>query len=227
MQYFAVQDVTQAPEDVRGKAGPSETVVMLDLLVKIWCGTSCIKTASNFRQTEYPDFPVFFQDPGARKVVADFSGGFLSSEGGALLLQQVYAGPGISRTWAACLRDERDPKRVEHSIEEPIRQRLFALSPGYEDLNDPFRLRHDPLLAAVIGREEPLGTRRRLEKECGSVRASPSTLHSWSCGRRMLCEAEALAGMKSNLRVVTSNITAKGISNRNGGILVGGEVEPL
>ncbi len=71
---------------------------------------------------------MLFQDLGARKVVADFSGGFLYSDGGALLLQQVDAGLGMSRTLADCFKDERAPNRLEHSIEELIRQRIFALS---------------------------------------------------------------------------------------------------
>lgn len=127
---------------------------------------------------------MLFQDLGARKVVADFSGGFLSSDGGALLLQQVDAGLGISRTLAACFKDERDPNRLEHSIEELIRQRIFALSLGYEDLNDHSQLRHDPLLAAVIGKEEPLGTGRRLQKDRGSACASPATLNRLELGAR-------------------------------------------
>jgi hypothetical protein len=52
---------------------------------------------------------MLFQGLGTRKVVADFSGGFLSSDGGALRLQQVDAGLGISRTLAACFKDDRDP----------------------------------------------------------------------------------------------------------------------
>ncbi len=67
---------------------------------------------------------MLFQDLGTRKVVADFSGGFLSSNGGALLLQQVDAGLGISRTLAARFKDESDPSKREHSIEELIRQRI-------------------------------------------------------------------------------------------------------
>lgn len=55
----------------------------------------------------------FFQDLGPRKVIADFSGGHLSNDGGALLLQQVDAGQGISRTLAASFKDERDSKRLE------------------------------------------------------------------------------------------------------------------
>jgi hypothetical protein len=54
-----------------------------------------------------------------------------------------------------------------------------------------------------------------------------STLNSWSCARRMLCKAEALAGMKSNPRFVTTNIPAKGISNGKGGLLMSGDVQSL
>jgi len=127
---------------------------------------------------------MLFQDLGARKVVADFSGGFLSSDGGALLLQQVDAGLGISRTLAVCFKDERDPNRLEHSVVELIRQRIFALSLGYEDLNDHSQLRHDPLLAAVIDKEEPLGTGRRLQKDRGSACASPPTLNRLELGAK-------------------------------------------
>jgi hypothetical protein len=52
-----------------------------------------------------------------------------------------------------------------------------------------------------------------------------STLSSWSCARRMLCRAEALAGMKSNPRFVTTNIPAKGISNGKGGLLRSGDAQ--
>ena len=56
---------------------------------------------------------MLFQDLAARNAVADCSGGFLSSDGGALLLQQVDAGLGVSRTLAACFKNERDPNRLE------------------------------------------------------------------------------------------------------------------
>jgi hypothetical protein len=71
---------------------------------------------------------MLFQNLGPRKVVADFSGGYLSSDGGVLLLQQVDSGLGISRTLAARFKDDRDSSRLEHSVEELVRQRIFALS---------------------------------------------------------------------------------------------------
>lgn len=127
---------------------------------------------------------MLFQDLGQRKVVADFSGGHLSSDGGALLLQQVDSGLGISRTLAACFKDQRDAKRREHSVEELVRQRIFALSLGYEDLNDHAQLRRDPLLATVVGKADPVGTGRRLQKDRGYACASPATLNRLELGTK-------------------------------------------
>ena len=44
-----------------------------------------------------PDQPLLFTDLGSRQVVADFTGGTLSSDAGALLLRQVDAQLGL--TW--------------------------------------------------------------------------------------------------------------------------------
>jgi hypothetical protein len=70
---------------------------------------------------------MLFQDLGARHVEADFSGGHLSSNGGALLLGQIDRGLGLSRLLASCFEDRRDPELIEHSVEELTRQRLLAL----------------------------------------------------------------------------------------------------
>jgi len=40
--------------------------------------------------------PMLFQDLGSRQVVADFSGGTLSSDGGALFLRQVDSNLGLT-----------------------------------------------------------------------------------------------------------------------------------
>ena len=74
---------------------------------------------------------MLFQDLGPRKVIADFSGGHLSNDGGALLLQQVDAGLGISRMKrylldrARLLRPALGMKRVSnaavHSLEGKLR----------------------------------------------------------------------------------------------------------
>ena len=132
-------------------------------------------------KTECKDQPLLFQDLGARKVVADFSGGYLSSDGGALLLRQIDRGLGVTRQLAAGFRDQRNPVFVEHRLEELLSQRLYALALGYEDLNDHHQLRRDPLLAVGAGKLDPLG-QQRTDDQYGCALASPSTLNRLELG---------------------------------------------
>src|SRR5512136_2842072 len=103
-----------------------------------------------------------FDDLGPRRVQADFSGGTLSTDAGALLLRQVDLNLGLSAQLAQCFDDARNQAWVDHSLEELLRQRLFGTALGYEDINDHQRLRLDPLLAAACGKTDPLGEERVL-----------------------------------------------------------------
>jgi hypothetical protein len=90
-----------------------------------------------------------------REVVARFDAGPVSSDGGALLLREVAGKINLFPRLAACFTDGRDPGRVEHTVEQLLSQRLYALALGYEDLNDHDQLRFDPLLALLTGKREP------------------------------------------------------------------------
>jgi hypothetical protein len=118
-----------------------------------------------------------FQDLGARKVVADFSGGRLSSDGGVLLLRQIDAGLGLTGTLAGCFGDRRDPRLVDHSMPQLLAQRIYSLALGYEDLNDHEQLRRDPLLAAACDKRDPLGWDRLNPQDRGVALAGPATLN--------------------------------------------------
>jgi len=124
--------------------------------------------------TECKDQPLLFQDLGPRKVVADFSGGTLSSDGGVLLLRQVDEALGLTRQLAGCFGDQRNQIFVEHTVRELVAQDLYAKAQGYEDLNDHEQLRYDPLLATACGKEDPLGHERR---HPGAALAAPATLN--------------------------------------------------
>jgi hypothetical protein len=91
-------------------------------------------TASS--QTDCTDQPLLFQDLHRRKVVADFSGGTLSSDGGVLLLRQVDNNLGVTMALADCFDDYRNQVFVDHSVRELLAQRIFGLALGYEDIND-------------------------------------------------------------------------------------------
>ena len=121
--------------------------------------------------------PILLDDLGPRKVVADFSGGNLSNDGGVLLLRQIDRGLGVSRMLAGCFYDLREPTFVEHSLEELLSQRLYGLALGYEDLNDHDQLRCDPLMAVGVGKEDPFGMDRLLPQHRGKALAGASTLN--------------------------------------------------
>src|SRR3954451_9061604 len=96
-----------------------------------------------------------FTGVGQREVVSRFDGGYVVSDGGALLLRQVEHRADILGRFAACFTDQRDLRRVEHSVEQLVKQRVYGLALGYEDLNDHEKLRQDPLLAVLAGKAEP------------------------------------------------------------------------
>jgi hypothetical protein len=108
-------------------------------------------------------------------VAVDFSGGHLSSDGGAVLLRQVDQSIGLSRLLAGCFVDGRDARFVEHEVRELVAQRLNALALGYEDLNDHADLRRDPLLGVAAGKLDPLGLARSAADR-GRALAAPATL---------------------------------------------------
>src|SRR4051794_29330235 len=123
--------------------------------------------------TSYLDFPML----GPRQVLADFDGGAISSDGGALLLRETERLTGIIRQFAACFTDHRDPDLIEHSVEELLAQRVYGLALGYEDLNDHDDLRRDPLLATVVGKDDPTGQTRQRRRDRGKALAGKSTLN--------------------------------------------------
>ena len=132
-----------------------------------------------------------FQPLGRREVRARFDGGRITSDAGALLLRETERATGIIRQLAACFTDHRDPDLIEHTVYELLAQRIYALCLGYEDLNDHDQLRHDPLLAILVGKNDPLGQDRVRERDKGKALAGKSTLN-----RLELTPARADAGSR-------------------------------
>ena len=101
-----------------------------------------------------------------RKVESDFSGGNISSNGGAMLLRQVDRQLDLCRRVARALGDGRRQASCEFSAEELIKQRVYGLALGYEDLNDHLQLRDDLVLQTAVSRDTTLAssaTQCRLE----------------------------------------------------------------
>ncbi len=134
-----------------------------------------------------------FQDLGSRKVVADFGGGKLSADGGVLLLREVDRKTRMVEQLAACFSDFRNQRLIEHSVTELLRQRVFGMAMGYEDLNDHDRLRWDPVMAVGVGKSDPLGL-ERTGANCGRALAGKSTLNRLELTNAKTSEGGAPAG---------------------------------
>jgi Transposase DDE domain group 1 len=89
-----------------------------------------------------------------RAVVAGFDGGAVSSDAGALLLGLTDRAIGLTRRFADCFVDVRNPALIEHAVATLVGQRVFGIALGYEDLNDHDQLRHDPVLGTLAGKLE-------------------------------------------------------------------------
>ena len=127
--------------------------------------------------TECTTKPLAFHGLGRRKVVGGFNGGEISSDGGGLLLREVEQRTHILRRLSACFTDHRDPTRIEHELETLIKQRVFGLALGYEDLVDHDELCRDRLLALLCGCTDLSGSGRVRASNRGKPLAGKSTLN--------------------------------------------------
>ena len=76
----------------------------------------------------------------------------VSSDAGILPIRQFDHQIGYTDRFIACLNDPRAPERIEHSLSEMLRQRLYGVLAGYEDCNDHDTLRSDPVFQLVAGK---------------------------------------------------------------------------
>lgn len=112
----------------------------------------------------------------SRSVVAAFDGGAVTSDAGALLLGATDRAIGLVDRFAGCFADGRRRDLIEHDVTTLVAQRVFGIALGYEDLNDHDQLRHDPLMATLVGK---LSAHR---KDCAPL-AGKSTLNRLELSR--------------------------------------------
>jgi hypothetical protein len=102
-----------------------------------------------------------------KKIQADFNGGSLTSDAGALLVREVDKHLGLVDAINRCIPDPRNEFFIVHQQRTMLAQRILGIALGYEDLNDHQSLRDDTLLQIV--------TERGVTKD-GLPLASPPTL---------------------------------------------------
>src|SRR4029434_3053862 len=74
-------------------------------------------------------------------IRADFEGGALSSDFGALLLRGIDRQIGLTEPLAAALHDTRHQSYIDHTLRDLLAQRIYQIASGYADGNDANSLR--------------------------------------------------------------------------------------
>ncbi len=108
-------------------------------------------------------------------VRADFSGGEVSSDFGAMLLAGVDKRIGLLDRLSDAVVDSRHPSYITHSMRDLLTQRVFQIASGYEDGNDANSLRRDPLFKLAAGRapldaDNPLASGATFSRLEGALR---------------------------------------------------------
>ena len=85
-------------------------------------------------------------------IRADFEGGAMSSDFGAVLLRGIDLQMGLIARLVSAIRDTRHPSYIDHSLADLLRQRIFQTASGYADGNDANTLRRDPMFKLAVGR---------------------------------------------------------------------------
>jgi hypothetical protein len=104
---------------------------------------------------------------GRRVVEGRFDGGSMTSDGGVMLLGEVDRKLGLLEAAARCIADPRNPLLIKHQVRDMLRQRVYGLAQGWEDLNDHTALRLDMAMQTAVGVDREVAsapTLCRLEK---------------------------------------------------------------
>ena len=113
-----------------------------------------------------------------RKVEADFSGGDVTSDGGVLLLRHADRRLGLTGKVSGLLEDSRRQASCDHDQLSILRQRVYGLALGYEDLNDHDALRGDPAIQTAVERDKALASAPTLCRwENGADRRTAVAIH--------------------------------------------------
>ena len=84
-------------------------------------------------------------------IRADFEGGALSSDFGALLLRGIDRQIGLTERLTAAIQDKRYQSYIDHPLRDLLAQRIYQIAAGYADANDANSLRRDPLFKLGVG----------------------------------------------------------------------------
>jgi hypothetical protein len=109
---------------------------------------------------------LLFEGVFSKRLEVTFDGERQSDFGGLPLLAVLDRRMHLTEALAMGLVDPRQPGKVEHEALEMLRQRVYGIAAGLEDVNDAALLRDDPAVRLAVG--------RAVEGEAGALASAPS-----------------------------------------------------
>jgi len=88
---------------------------------------------------------ICFEGIKSKKIEADFNGGRIVTDAGAILLRGADRKLNFINNLSSAINDTRHKSYIDHSIKDILSQRINAIACGYEDGNDHRELRKDPI----------------------------------------------------------------------------------
>src|SRR3990167_3356585 len=91
-------------------------------------------------------------------VEAEFVEEEVTSDGGVLLLREIDRKINLISELEKIIPDPRDQSMITHPLISMLKQRIYGIALGYEDLNDHATLRNDPAIQTAVDRIETLAS---------------------------------------------------------------------
>lgn len=136
--------------------------------------------------TQHTTQTVLFPDLFHKPVVATFSQAQSSSDGGAILLKGADHQLSLTERLAQCIDDKRQDGKVDHTVLDLLRQRVYGIACGYADCNDSRALANDPVQKLLLDRDP-------IEGQSLGSQPTLSRFENAVSGRDLLRMAETLA----------------------------------
>jgi len=138
---------------------------------------------------------VLFPPVGGKEVTADFDGGDITSDCGALLVARADDKIGLTRAMSDQIVDVRQSSKVRHTVGSLLRQRVVAIACGYEDANDFDTLSSDPAIKLACGRapksDGDLGSQPTISRFENRVSKKDVAAMGYAIARRVVAELPA------------------------------------
>ena len=143
---------------------------------------------------------------GAKKIIAQFDGGLLSSDAGVLVLREVEQRLRVAERMAACIADPRAPEQITHTLADIICFRLLMIAGVIFGVAPTSTLR-----AHILALEAKATAMFEAAPKNGKVRRFKEFFdgaQSWSRVERIVARVEAGAD-GPDTRFVVTNLTTR------------------